>query len=59
MTPEPCSGCRFIAENRDDCLVFGDPMPAQFLRRPAGMCGPAYKLFEQKHVDVKPEERRK
>lgn len=50
-----CETCRFVEPpgapvQTGDCMVFGDPMPAQFVRRPAGMCGPAAKLHEPVHV---------
>ena len=50
-----CETCRHAAPpgapvQTADCTVFNDPMPAQFLRRPAGMCGPAAQLHEPIHV---------
>lgn len=50
-----CETCRFgdppgTPVQTADCTVFGDRMPAQFLRRPAGMCGPAAKLHEPIHT---------
>ena len=61
---ENCSDCRYVAppiseQAGAECVLLVTSYPAQFMRREDGICGPAAKSFERKHIESKPKERRK
>jgi hypothetical protein len=54
-TSDDCPDCRHKQDESPGertgliCMRLEPAMPARFMRRTSGMCGPAAKLFEPKH----------